>query len=41
MDSQPVILCIEDEEDLRVDIAEELTAANFGVVQAANGAEAL
>jgi DNA-binding NarL/FixJ family response regulator len=41
MDSQAVILCIEDEEDLRVDIAEELTAANFEVVQAANGAEAL
>jgi DNA-binding response OmpR family regulator/DNA-binding CsgD family transcriptional regulator len=41
MDSQPVILCIEDEEDLRVDIADELIAANFGVMQAANGSEAL
>src|SRR5215203_3918942 len=41
MVSQPVILCIEDEEDLRVDIADELVAANYEVLQAANGAEAL
>src|SRR4051794_1816692 len=41
MVSQPVILCIEDEEDLRVDIADELAAANYEVLQAANGVEAL
>jgi DNA-binding response OmpR family regulator/DNA-binding CsgD family transcriptional regulator len=41
MESQRVILCIEDEEDLRVDIADELAAANYNVLQAANGAEAL
>lgn len=41
MASQPLILCIEDEEDLRVDIADELQSANYRVLQAANGAEAL
>jgi DNA-binding NarL/FixJ family response regulator len=41
MSIQPTILCIEDEEDLRTDIAEELVAANYEVVQAANGAEAI
>jgi DNA-binding response OmpR family regulator/DNA-binding CsgD family transcriptional regulator len=41
MASQPVILCIEDEQDLRLDIADELAAANYVVLQAANGAEAL
>jgi DNA-binding NarL/FixJ family response regulator len=39
--SRPLILCIEDEEDLRVDIAEELKAANYEVLQAGNGVEAL
>jgi DNA-binding NarL/FixJ family response regulator len=38
---QQTILCIEDEEDLRVDIADELKAANYEVLQAANGQEAL
>ncbi|MGO4570926.1 response regulator [Microvirga sp. 2TAF3] len=41
MNAQQTILCIEDEEDLRVDIAEELEAANYKVLQAANGSEAL
>jgi len=35
------ILCIEDEIDLRTDIAEELSAAGYDVVEAANGREAL
>ena len=39
--AQPVILCIEDEDDLRVDIADELKAANYDVLQASNGVEAL
>jgi DNA-binding NarL/FixJ family response regulator len=39
--SQPLIMCVEDEEDLRIDIAEELAAANYTVLQAANGVEAL
>jgi DNA-binding NarL/FixJ family response regulator len=39
--AQPLILCIEDEEDLRVDIAEELAAADYEVLQAQDGVEAL
>ena len=35
------ILCVEDENDLRTDIAEELGAAGYNVVEAANGREAL
>jgi len=35
------VLCIEDEIDLRTDIAEELSAAGYNVVQASNGREAL
>src|SRR5690606_2756434 len=35
------ILCVEDEIDLRTDIAEELSAAGYDVVEAANGREAL
>lgn len=35
------ILCVEDEVDLRSDIVEELTAAGYAVVEAANGREAL
>lgn len=35
------VLCVEDEEDLRTDIAEELGAAGYIVVEAANGQEAL
>src|SRR5215212_12258599 len=41
MTTQKTILCVEDEEDLRVDIAEELETANYRVLQAANGSEAL
>ncbi|WP_112663560.1 response regulator [Microvirga flavescens] len=41
MNIQPTILCIEDEEDLRSDIAEELVAANYEVLEASNGKEAL
>jgi len=36
----PVILCVEDEIDLRSDIAEELVAAGYEVLQAADGKEA-
>ena len=35
------ILCIEDERDLRADIAEELSDAGFAVLQAENGKEGL
>lgn len=35
------ILCVEDEADLRFDIVEELVAAGYDVVEAANGQEAL
>ena len=35
------ILCVEDEADLRSDIVEELVAAGYDVVEAANGLEAL
>jgi DNA-binding NarL/FixJ family response regulator len=41
MNSQMTILCIEDEEDLRTDIAEELVAAHYDVLQASNGREAI
>jgi DNA-binding NarL/FixJ family response regulator len=40
-DDKKTILCVEDEDDLRGDIAEELEAANYRVLQAANGSEAL
>lgn len=38
---RPLILCIEDEPDLREDIAEELKDAGFSVVQAGDGDQAL
>ncbi len=41
IESRPVILCIEDEEDLRRDLAEELFEAGYDVVEACNGKEAL
>jgi DNA-binding NarL/FixJ family response regulator len=41
MTAQKTILCVEDEEDLRTDLAEELELANYNVLQAANGNEAL
>jgi DNA-binding NarL/FixJ family response regulator len=41
MNAKKTILCVEDEADLRGDIAEELEAANYRVLQAANGSEAL
>lgn len=37
----PVILCVEDEADLRKDIADELAEAGYTVVEAASGQEAL
>jgi CheY-like chemotaxis protein len=37
----PTILCVEDEVDLRTDITEELEAAGYTVVQAANGRAAM
>ncbi len=41
MNAQKTILCVEDEDDLRTDLAEELEAANYRVLQASNGGEAL
>ena len=41
MNVQKTILCVEDEDDLRTDLAEELEAANYRVLQAANGGEAI
>ncbi len=37
----PKILCVEDEEDLRQDIVEELEDAGYEVIEASNGQEAL
>ncbi len=37
----PVILCVEDEDDLRRDIADELVEAGYDVIEACNGREAL
>ncbi len=41
MKHQMTILCVEDEDDLRADLAEELEAASYRVLQASNGSEAL
>ncbi len=41
MNTKKTILCVEDEADLRGDIAEELEAAGYRVLEAANGAEAI
>jgi len=41
MDKQKTIFCVEDEDDLRADLAEELEAAGYRVLQASNGLEAL
>jgi len=38
---QPVVLCIEDEPDLRRDIADELSEAGYEVVEAQDGLQAL
>lgn len=38
---QPIILCVEDEEELRRDIADELTEAGYVVIEACNGKDAL
>ncbi len=37
----PTVLCIEDEDDLRADIAEEMLDAGYDVLQAADGKEGL
>lgn len=39
--SKPLLLCIEDEPDLREDLVEELTAAGYTVVSASDGEDAL
>lgn len=39
--SRPVILCVEDEEDLRRDLADELDEAGYMVVEARDGRQAL
>ncbi|MCX8998147.1 response regulator transcription factor [Rhizobiaceae bacterium BDR2-2] len=41
MSLQPVILCIEDEGDLRAELADELSAAGYTVLTAADGVAAL
>lgn len=41
MPNRPTILCIEDEGDLRAELAEELGAAGYHVLAAADGAAAL
>jgi DNA-binding response OmpR family regulator/DNA-binding CsgD family transcriptional regulator len=41
MAQQATILCIEDEEDLRTDLVDELKAAGYRVLEAANGADAV
>jgi DNA-binding NarL/FixJ family response regulator len=41
MPDRSVILCVEDEEELRRDIADELAEAGYAVLEARNGAEAL
>jgi DNA-binding NarL/FixJ family response regulator len=38
---RPIILCVEDEADLRRDIADELIEAGYDVMEARNGEEAL
>ncbi|OQM76074.1 response regulator transcription factor [Manganibacter manganicus] len=40
-EKRPVILCVEDEDELRRDIADELTEASYDVIEARNGHEAL
>ena len=39
--ARPLILCVEDEDQLRRDIADELAEAGYGVKEAASGAEAI
>jgi len=39
--ARPIILCVEDEDDLRADIVEELTEAGYGVLEARDGEQAL
>lgn len=39
--ARPLILCVEDEDQLRRDIADELAEAGYGVIEAASGAEAI
>lgn len=41
MPDRAIILCVEDEESLRRDIADELAEAGYAVVEARNGEEAL
>jgi DNA-binding NarL/FixJ family response regulator len=41
MRDRPIILCVEDEEDLRRDITDELAEAGYAVLEACNGAGAL
>lgn len=40
-DARKTVLCVEDEHDLRSDIAEELVSAGYHVVEASNGREAM
>lgn len=40
-EARPIILCVEDEEALRRDIADELSEAGYAVLEARDGAEAL
>lgn len=40
-EKRSVILCVEDEDELRIDIADELAEAGYDVIEARNGHEAL
>jgi DNA-binding NarL/FixJ family response regulator len=40
-DHKPIILCVEDEDDLRVDLVDELEEAGYSVIEARDGAQAV
>lgn len=39
--TRPLLLCVEDEDDLRIDLVEELEEAGYTVLEAGNGAQAM
>ncbi|MHA6643983.1 response regulator [Mesorhizobium sp. A623] len=39
--TRPLLLCVEDEDDLRIDLVEELEEAGYTVLEASNGAQAM
>lgn len=40
-DTRPLLLCVEDEDDLRIDLVEELEEAGYRVLEASDGAQAM